>query len=951
MNINKKKLIFTVLIYSLFSGFLFGAKHPIEVPTAKSYQLSKLEELESATSWEDRAVNAILILVKTSPQERHNIAQKYADRAFTFFGFVSSRKKNIYNLKKVELGKLNFDKSGIKKRLMSINSAFVKIELLGLPAYVYQSPQGGKPDKDKPFGEIAPFVFLTPSEILELRINVLSDLLSGDAKAKSEKEITELIYKHFKPMAADKAVNNKGVNKTEFKKLLKFRLDVIANNELYTQNRLWFDDYLAAIAKYRLCAVSGLGDKDQPIANPVQSNIQTRSVDYIYNLKTYDKLSDAQIKEDIKVLAGYLKEESWWWSTKKYDDASVMGKIQNLQAALVQKRNMANVAAQRKIQDISTEQRRKILNSLRTLHEGAYNKLSVKFRSEYAINCIKNVLFSAEMITAAVLFGTPITAVLTSAAVALGAASALAPQIKKLAVAQKSLWAAKVASGIPVKGFWNYFFNATETLNTIPEAVNTTAKTLQSKVPEFINTFNNAPLPFSSADVCNVSDVAKTIQAAAPKVSSMISLQAASSLVAMMGLPILLRYSQNALIDMVWNSPNKKKYQQYYAFLELRNSIADFNSGLKRMIAAKPVEAEIAAPAVVSPYTAKPGPQKAPVRAVAPIIPTRSFTIGDVSQQEIAQKQLAAKEQADRLNSSRINFNNTEELKSCIQYFKDYCEAKFNGVGALIILNQCKESIIEYNKSLQACYDAKNIAESILYDLKKMQKLSQKKTPPQAEITSLKDNIIAQTSFMYDKYSKYFDLAQTQIDGFSKAVKKSPIEYDSCILACEGLISALEIRINGCVLAICDKLKNDGQSLTKLRDICKQKELLDFNVAMARHFVPEVVISDDGIQKALIIPAGPEAVNVNYENVFTDKSFNKLYSEKNALIRGQFYGKLKNSPVDWDMYFIHIYLMATKVDAAEVCKDNVKSHVNSIFQSKPNKSVEFEINKFVTTLK
>ncbi|KKQ32612.1 MAG: hypothetical protein US49_C0006G0063 [candidate division TM6 bacterium GW2011_GWF2_37_49] len=941
MNFHKNIMILTILIYSLFGVVLFGAKqNPLtEDPSMKpvksaqvitpavpqkSYPLRKLEEFESATTWIERAALEVLVLVATTPQERLFIAQGYANRARAFFGLlkIESKIKAAHDSMKLELNKLSFDENieKIKARIPSINSAFIKIELLGLSAYVYQSPERGKPEEDKPFGEFAPFVFLTPAEVLELRINVLKDLLTDEYAKASESDIRSLVYKHFKPMAAAKALN-KGLNKNEFKKLLKFRVDLIWNADMYPQNRLWFDDYLVAIAKYRLSTVSSIGEKDKQQI-PMLDESTAPSVDDILKSKDYRTITTARLRLYLRALGKDLEESKRWpeytWIYRKLakepvsvkDEKSVIEKIQDLQGVLIQKANATAAASGVKVASkqeadlandeskLRTTLRTQALHDLRILHEGAYNKLSIKFRSEYAINCVKNVLFSAEMITAAVLFGAPITAVLTGASVALGAASVLVPKIKNLDMAQKGALAAKVVSGVPVKSVWSRLFWGTEPFSAAMSAGASTIKqgvdVLQSQVPDFATTFNNAPLPFSSADVCKVSDAAKAIEASAPKVSSMISLQAASSLVAMIGIPILLRYSQNALIDMVWTSPNKKKYQTYYAFLELRNNIADLNSGLERMISARPVEVEVDASAYVPASTAKPGSKQASVRAVAQIIPTRLLTIDVVSEQEKEKKGLAAKEQAGRMNRSRMNLNNMEEFDACLQYFDDYCKAKLKTVGEAPLIIQSNESIKLLNEKLQACYDAKNITESILYDLKKIQILSQKKSEPSEEITALKYGVIKLVQFINDKYTSKFSLANEHMTNFFAAVNKQTIEYANCIAACDALISALELDIEGFVGAITKQLTSVGVHLANLRKACKEKEVTDFNAAIKAY-----------------IKTNPKILN----------------AEAKALAQGKTSGWIKNSIIDWDMYFVHSYLMATKADATAACRDNVIQHI------------------------
>ena len=579
----------------------------------KSYQLQTMEAFKSAKTWQDRAAVTVLALVATTPQERHNIALQYVDRAWTYFELFKSKvglaksKIDVCSGKKLTLSQLSFDnKIGeIKKRIQSINSAFIKIELLSLPAYVYQNSPNGKPGADKPFGEFAPFVFLTPAEVLELRINVLNDLLTDEYA--SESAIRSLVYKHFKPMAAAKALN-KGLNKNEFKKRLKFMMDW--NADMYPQNRLWFDGYLIALAAYRLSTVIGIGEKDKPQIQELDES-QAPSASVVLGMPDKDLIAATtdQLRLYLRALGKDLQESKRWpeysfayrmWSKEPVsvkNEAKVIDKIKQLQGVLIQKANASSAASGATVaseQVVAAESKlRKMLriqalHDLRILHEGAYNKLSVKFRSEYAINCVKNVLFSAEMITAAVLFGTPITAVLTGVSASLGVATALAPHIKKLDILQKNAF--KVVSAVPAQSAWSRLFGW---VNALPPAAGSSASivqqgvdVLQSKVPDFATTFNNAPLSFSSVDVCKVSDAAKAIQAAAPKVSSLISLQAASSFVAMMGLPIVLRYSQNALIDLVLRSSENEKWQMFCVFLELRNNIANLNSGLERMFTA-----------------------------------------------------------------------------------------------------------------------------------------------------------------------------------------------------------------------------------------------------------------------------------------------------------------------------------------------------------------------------
>ena len=165
-----------------------------------------------------------------------------------------------------------------------------------------------------------------------------------------------------------------------------------------------------------------------------------------------------------------------------------------------------------------------------------------------------------------------------------------------------------------------------------------------------------------------------------------------------------------------------------------------------------------------------------------------------------------------------------------------------------------------------------------------------------AEIAALKEGIIKQIALIRDdlRDEKIALDSETFKQHLSSDINTSPIKYDICVKACDGFVVQLESEIDKIIKDISAQIVSATQHLTSLRKACKEKEAADFNAAIKAY-----------------IDANPKISS----------------AEARALAQGKISGWIKNSVIDWDMYFIHSYLVATKARPTDICRDNVVQHI------------------------
>lgn len=1017
-----KKIAVAALIYSLFGVTLFGMKGKEEEAAAQ-----QALEVVAAKSWDQRAVDAILTLVKTTPQERHSIAAKFADKAeyrLKFFKKTKSTedKTSIYKREKNRLNELKFDSdtAKIKLKIKSINSAFIKIELLGLPAYVYEKPESGKI-----VGDVAPFVFLTPTDVLALRINVLIDLLKQNTNP-TEKDAQTVVWKHFKPMAEEKIQYNVK-NRSELKKLFNFRVGLIYNTELYPQNRMWCDDYLAALADYRKATTQKLGKTDEAGEGAPEEEMSKMYATEILgiSLDDLDNLDEATLKLYKKILNQELEKNDYDQFVEK-----VQLKIEKIDKILIKKiaersKNIPELSAEEKQETlVNKELAESALHNLRILHEGAWQKLGPDFRNEYNITLFKTVLLGAEGITSAILMGAPIAALISG--VMLGVQLPVPEAIKKAVnYVEKSVnyyadFKNEFLSNKPEvdaliaeveKLYSNYKLNPhTFNMRAVDDALADRVMRLGDKIragqtfleglnirstvvyedgrarfvgfrtfwdlQDFLPNYKYGCVNMIKSFPEKIESLPKQIEPVITKAMELKSVNwqavgaAAWSFVSIIGIPILLHYSQNALIDLVLTSPNKKIYQQYYAFLELRNNIATMNSGLDSMIKA------------VAPGEKRAEKERAEEQEHEEVMKSLSKKI------IIEETNLEARKK--HLRYVRLSFNNLEEFEALLTYWDDYClraiEEKHSANKQLTALTagitRAMDEIKAANKQLQDLYDIKNIAESIKFDFKNVDLQKKDLSKQRAE------TIKKQVTFIKERYAptlKIYQLISNSLDEIFKAMEAQTIESGHHVFLSNTLYNYCESTINENVTEITKKITDAAPKIAALRKICTAKELFDFKSKMvqsvgvgegldeagfkitgqevpalaetakpseeaasssapakpATEAVKETAKSSEGAASSTAtakpVTEALPTVTVDYKAIAESDPIKNLSPELKNMLQDQRPGKWlrgwRYHKIDWDMYFIHGYLKCitgyktTEHKQDDIYTDNVLKHL------------------------
>lgn len=833
----KNRIVISVFVFCLF-GLAFGMQQQEDEPTLKEPVSATI--IDPNYPWMKKAIKTIKTLVTTTEQERDSIATAHAleSRDKKSFLHILRREKKaeeIINEIKAEKDKLKKFNTNLERKLQNItidkvkaiNSAFIKIELLGQPSYVYENPERGKTE-DK----VAEFVLLTPVEALELRINVLNDLLL------SEKDIRSSVLTYCKPIIDRKKSVISELIKAEFVKHFEFRIDLIWNTELYPQNSLWFDDYLAQLAEYRKLINPEIGEKiEAPAAAEAgasgREGVESVSkffASYENDVNAILGLSDEKLKdfslEDLVLTKKTLEDKGLKrvGEVKRRDE--ILSKIATIDTYIIQKRYKVSkeIAPQA---PVNKEQAKNSLKSMLILHEAAYQKLSVKFIDELCKVIFK--LFSAENL------------------IVLGA-------------------------------------NKAQDLYAI-------------------------------------------------------------------SLNFEMRAIQNSIIYLVETSPNKKKYQQYYAFLELRKHIATMTSNMQRMIDAEELKPEEEKKeAATATVVAGEGASTSTAGAVAVV----EESVSKISK-DLAGKYKPFISEQD-LGTIRFNFQNLIEFQALYTYFDDYCVNKIRDKQSIkLLINtflQATNEIKDLNTKLQTLYVIKNIAESMMFDT------DIKKSSLNSDIEKLLDLI--EEEYSGEKLKDEITLIRSKINDPS-------LNYAYLKNAVKVLRGLLKIKIDTTINAITQKIKTTVKMCKPIRDICKKIEIAEFKTLMSSYFKTqpkEVELSEPGavawsVKSGNQPVEGPAAeekgkkakseeqpaasastvatiaaatqqkyptIEINYDMLLKDvpsKDQQFLLREQNPKFLWKWRGNYDE--IEWDMYFVHEFLKYKVIE---------KGHENVLQRSK-----------------
>ncbi|KKQ33396.1 MAG: hypothetical protein US49_C0001G0076 [candidate division TM6 bacterium GW2011_GWF2_37_49] len=222
---------------------------------------SCMEDTEQkAASWKGQCLSNILQLINISDKELSPMVaravdqERRADKARWFGkdkkwsgeeGSVAEVQK-VYDAKKEEIIKLR-DSAKDLNDLTDAKLKMVNSALAKIELLSLPAYAYKNVEKDRKIGEVAQFVFLSPGQAKELRLRVVEDLKKEENY--SESKAFDLVCKHLKSIDAEKLSYLKKAQ-DDYKNLYKFRLALIKNNDLYKANSIFFEKYLEFVAGY-----------------------------------------------------------------------------------------------------------------------------------------------------------------------------------------------------------------------------------------------------------------------------------------------------------------------------------------------------------------------------------------------------------------------------------------------------------------------------------------------------------------------------------------------------------------------------------------------------------------------------------------------------------------------------------------------------------------------------
>jgi len=565
------------------------------------------EAIKKLATITEHQINVIAARHKVKPQRKFWFWKKELD---------DTARQAVFDAKQVELKSINSAIDGkdlSTQHVKVISLAFTKIELLGLPAYSYENPE-----RKEEAGTFSKFDFLTDSDIDELRLMVFNDL--STMKTPKDGDAAKVVEKHLKLMITEKfrgGFFSRYFGRRDFKKVLAFRSGMIRNDDLYKENRIWFDKFLVAQAEYK--GIEGaLRREDEFNAGEAAAlNDQLKSV--IADKKRLKSQNDTAPIADFKTqLQGMEKQQ-----------ADILRQLSAIKSEEQSERGDLKKVGEAQLQQIN-----KLLQDFQFLDANVEQKLDVAFMDEFYIHLAKNVLFNTEMIIGFIMAGIPITAT-ALAMMSVGLAPGVWDVFNKTFYVecanlanlrqemtpfnltcydqaklflQKALngsvslldLKSKDATGNPlvtgewregldhakrnIDGFSVFLKDAIANNNDLVKrdfSINEMIKRIDENIPA-----KTRALEVSEKYVKTLADEARSLSGFNWDKLGM----AAKGLAPILGLPLLC-YAQNKLIDAIVTSPNKKKYQKYYAFWELKNTLPDKLARLRK-ITSEPASTE-----------------------------------------------------------------------------------------------------------------------------------------------------------------------------------------------------------------------------------------------------------------------------------------------------------------------------------------------------------------------